>query len=403
MLPNEQPTSADPWKSSRRWKGVQGARVSVLWAISLVCQLTGGTACTGAHPKPTHLTTEEEISDLAQRFFEQHGLASLEVAAFANGKIVFAHGYGEWRPGSGQPPDLQTPYGIASITKVFTGLALEQLKESGKLSFDDPLARWIPEALGVTYPTNEHPTIRLNDLVTHRTGMPIQGKGMPPGTDEAQLISQLHGLNLQLTPETDYLYSNYAMSLAGIVIERASGEAYIPYVQQHILSPLGMDHTGFEPIPTVAAAFANGKMIDHRSAADGTVACGGMFSTAADMMRFAAFELSAWPPRDEQDPGTVLTRIALRETQAQRSSRTGINWFCRSNADGALQIDHTGKYEGHESQLVLLPRLGIAVIMLLATRDQVIYKYGLAEDIALVISHDTNLRVSQPSNSGAAR
>ena len=66
-------------------------------------------------------------------------------------------------------------YRIGSISKSFTGLALLALRDDGVLQLDDPLAKWIPEASGLVYPTRDSPRITLRQLAKHTSGLPRMG------------------------------------------------------------------------------------------------------------------------------------------------------------------------------------------------------------------------------------
>jgi CubicO group peptidase (beta-lactamase class C family) len=91
----------------------------------------------------------------------------------ANGKLIWWRDYGEVDPVSHAPVTAETYFRTGSIAKVFTGLALLQLQEEGKLSLDDPLESFIPEVKGVIYPTNQRPSTSSS----HHCGHAAAGVG----------------------------------------------------------------------------------------------------------------------------------------------------------------------------------------------------------------------------------
>src|SRR5258706_10887055 len=104
----------------------------------------------------------------------------------SDGELAFVMGFGGVVPATKAVPDADTVYRIGSITKSFTGLALLSLRDDGVLGLDDPLARWIPEAGKIVYPTRDARPIVLRQLAQHTSGLPRGGGfGMDQNPHEA--------------------------------------------------------------------------------------------------------------------------------------------------------------------------------------------------------------------------
>src|SRR5213078_4552886 len=97
------------------------------------------------------------------------------VGVVIDGELAYAKGFGVVDPATKTVPDADTVYRIGSITKSFTGLALLSLRDDGVLGLDDPLARWIPEAGKLVYPTRDARPITLRQLAQHTSGLPREG------------------------------------------------------------------------------------------------------------------------------------------------------------------------------------------------------------------------------------
>ena len=165
-------------------------------------------------------------------------------------------------------------------------------------------------------------------LLTHMGGLPPD----PPLaesehhalTDE-EILRSVQGLRLDATPDVEISYSNLGFELAGMVVARVSGMPYRDYMMSRVLRPLGMTSTGFDPD---ASRVASGYLWDRdtlthpKPVALGANAAKGLFSSLRDLARYAAFQLSAWPARDDPDDGP-LRRSSLREAQ-QISSWWGL-------------------------------------------------------------------------------
>jgi CubicO group peptidase (beta-lactamase class C family) len=134
---------------------------------------------------------------------------------------------------------------IGSITKGFTATAILQLQEAGKLSINDPIAKYYSAA-----PASWN-AITIKHLLTHRSGIPSY-TGLPNFINTTarqdltpeQIIKLTQDKPLQFEPGSKYAYDNTGYVLLGYVIEKVSGQSYVDYMQEHIFKPLGMNSTG---------------------------------------------------------------------------------------------------------------------------------------------------------------
>ena len=188
------------------------------------------------------------------RMGETH-LPSVTIAAVERGETTYARGFGVRDIERSLPATPQTRYGIGSVTKSFTCVALLQLQEQGRLRVDDPIERYVP--VGVR-PFGE--PIRLHHFMTHSSGIPAlayaeaiirHGSGasdryLPMGGYE-DMLTFLNGSEewVYARPGERWFYLNEGYVLLGAVIERVSGESYNDYVHNHILGPLRMTRTSF--------------------------------------------------------------------------------------------------------------------------------------------------------------
>lgn len=214
------------------------------------------------------------------------------------GKTVFDECRGQAERNFGVPIDHQTKFRVASIGKMFTAVAIGQLVQAGKLSWDSTLAELVPE-----YP--DHTTakkITVWELLHHTSGL---GDVLVPElfahrenfinpVDYLGLISRQPILS---APGKDFNYSNAGYVLLGRIIENVSGEGYFNYIQRHVFAPSGMRSSGFvtldEVTPELAVGYfhespfstkwkANWMKIPFKGGPDG-----GAYSTNADLLRFA--------------------------------------------------------------------------------------------------------------------
>src|SRR5215470_3929411 len=208
--------------------------------------------------------------------------------------VVFAKGYGFADIDARTPftPDA-TLVRPGSISKLFTGIAVMQLVDAGKLDLDRDVDSYIDFTIPV--PEGSVP-VTVRRLLTHRAGFEEHVKGLFSNSREPAPLGPWLARNLlrRLFPKGDVeAYSNYGVALAGYVVERVSGEPFAAYVQQYILDPLGMRHSTFQqPLPDdLAPLMAKG----YRGTSDTPplaffeivpAPAGGLSATGTDMGRF---------------------------------------------------------------------------------------------------------------------
>lgn len=203
-------------------------------------------------------------------------------------------GHLDWA--SSPRPTRRTIWDLASLTKVVgTTTALAQLVERGAVSLDSAVQRYVPEWTG---PGKESVTVR--HLLTHTSGLPAFLEYDKQTHDKDSLATLLFTTPLEHAPGEKMVYSDIGAFMMGRVIERVSGEPLDRYVSAHVFRPLRMRETMFRPSPELRSRIApvefdsargghlRGLPSDERAFYLGGVAAhAGLYSTAADLSRFA--------------------------------------------------------------------------------------------------------------------
>lgn len=370
-------------------------RASMLVVVFLVlgCASRNGAApAFGAAPRPDDALGMQQASSnlpaLDRYLTEQMAKRRIPNLAFgvvAGGRLVWTRNFGVRDAAVGDPITADTVFRIGSITKLFTGTAILALRDAGKLSLDLPASTYLPELDGVVYPTTDSARITVRHLVTHTAGFPHDGPAVNAGDHPptaSEVLKALKGQKLDFSPGSKDSYSNLGVGLAGLVVEKVSGESYRDFVAHLIFEPLGMASTTFEhdAVPRGRLAVGLVKKGDWYVVSPGVwrmgagEAFGGIYSTVTDMARFMAFELAAWPPRDGPDVGP-LRRSSVREAQsiasfaASNAVGWGINFAITSDPKVGRLVTHNGTIDGFSSAMWLATDRGIGVIGLFANRD----------------------------------
>ncbi|MGA8027831.1 MAG: serine hydrolase domain-containing protein [Bryobacteraceae bacterium] len=171
------------------------------------------------------------------------GAPSVSVAVVQNGRISYVHAFGEADIAKDRRAEASTRYAVGSISKQFTAAALLLEQEQGKLSLDDKVSKYYPDLTRA----NE---VTIRELLSHTSGYEDyapQDYLIPdwtrPITPE-QILDRWAKKALNFDPGTEWQYSNTNYVLAGKILEKASGEKLLPFLQEHFFQPLEMSSAG---------------------------------------------------------------------------------------------------------------------------------------------------------------
>jgi CubicO group peptidase (beta-lactamase class C family) len=296
------------------------------------------------------------------------GLPGLAVAVVCNGRVVYQRGLGTAAPGL--PVTAQTPFVIGSISKSFTSLAIMQLAERGKLSLDATVQQYVPW-FRVNDP-EASAKITVRHLLTHTSGISrfagralLAGRG---GNSIEQSVRALHTLKLTRPVGSAFQYSNTNYLIAGLVIEVVSGQSFAEYVEQHIIKPLGMEHSytcedaaqqgglacGYRWWFGLPLPFNAPYLPDALPAA--FLAC-----SAEDMARYALALLGGGSP--VLSPAGVAELHRPQVATASPGSSYGLGWRAEKLGNVPI-IRHGGEVSNFLAEAVLLPEQRAGVIVL---------------------------------------
>lgn len=246
------------------------------------------------------------------------------------------------------PMKSDSLFWIASMTKPITGVAIMMLQEEGKLSIDDPAAKYLPE-LGRMKMLDTRPsdTITIKHLLTHTAGLP---ENTPEETASAKnlqdLVTAFSTKPMSAEPGDKWQYSQTAMNSLGRIIEVVSGKALPEFFAERIFQPLGMKDTTFYPTkeqiarlatpyrydkakkelePAEIFIFAGRKLDDPNRV---PLANGGLFSTAGDYGRFLQMLLNNGTVNGKQylKPETVKLMSTVHTDDLTTGFTDGNGW-----------------------------------------------------------------------------
>ena len=364
----------------RRWMG--------LFAVLALAVPVSSAAQTA----PEIAALDPEIDSILTKWMAESHIPGMVFGIVKDGRLVYLKGEGVQDLTAKRPVTTDTLFRIASMTKAFTAMSILKLRDEGRLALDDPADRHVPELRGWTYPTSDSPRITIRDLLTHSAGFVTDD----PWGDRQQVLSQTAftallraGVPFTRAPEMRHEYANLGYAILGRIIANVTKAPYRTFVEQRLLTPLGMSATGFNVLAhpkekrAIGYRWENDAWAEEPTMKDGAFnAMGGLEVSATDYAKWLGFVLSAWPPRDGAEGGPVkrgTVRQVIRgvnnaavfhrpatggKDQCPGTVSYGMGWRVIGDCDYGTVLAHGGGYPGYGSHVMVLPEYGAALFAL---------------------------------------
>ncbi len=349
------------------------------------------TDASASSPKAEPFDPLAEADAQAARARELFDVPGLAVAVVVGDEVVLAKGYGLRTLGQPEPVGPKTSFAIASNTKAFTATALGMLVAEGKLDWDDRVVDHVPDLqLWDRWVTSE---LRIRDLLSHRVGLATWAGDMmwiSSSFDRDTVLKRLRHLPTAYGFRSHYGYCNLMFMVAGVVIEKASGQRWDDYVRAKILDPLEMKQVatrvgqleGREDVATphiqVGGEWKTTEYLD--LAAIGPAAS--FHANVEDMAKWVRMQLAdgrvgerelvpAGVIRETRQPHMWLTLGASDFYEPRRHlAGYGLGWYV-ADYRGQSMVWHGGGMPGMTSRVLLFPDSDIGVVVLTSSESGV--------------------------------
>jgi len=341
-----------------RW--IQIVRAAVLVSC-LACGMLSAQVVNTIDP-----AMRARVDAIAAGVMEQRGVPSASVAVVQGGTIVYTHAYGlaHLDPNKAATPDMR--YSIGSVSKQFTVAAILILQEQGKLKLDDPVGKYVD---GLT--RGDEVTIR--QILSHTSGYQDYWpedylmKPMEQPTTAQQIVDTWAKKPLDFDPGTQWQYSNTNYVIAGMIVEKLSGQKLMEFLGEHVFHPLGMrsvwNSDEARLTQTDATAYIRNALGPLRPAPkEGR---GWMF--AAGELAMTAHDLALWDESliaqkllKPESYKEMFTEVKLKDG---KGTHYGLGVFI-GDLDGHRVITHSGEVTGFVSDNEVLVDDGAAVAVL---------------------------------------
>lgn len=349
----------------------------------------------------------KEINDYCEKVVEKYKIPGFAIGLAKDGELSWEKGFGHRDVENNLPVTPDTVFGIGSVTKSFTCVAIMQLQEMGKLSVHDQVIKYIPEFK--TPDQKQTDQITIHHLMTHSAGLPpmptlyaalkesMDNDPKPEGTDDQkeqedakseltpintydEFLTYIAELEYELIglPGKEFSYSNDAYSLLGIIIDRVSGQSYEDFIKEHILEPTGMKNSVFHleelnDHDEVAILYNSRKENDETIVfesnnpwdAPSMRAAGFLKSTVNDMLKYAEIFRNSGTVEGQQilSPESV-EQMTAPYIECGPGQYYGYGLMITPDFYGHKLVEHGGAVKGVAAQMNIIPELGITGVSL---------------------------------------
>jgi CubicO group peptidase (beta-lactamase class C family) len=342
-------------------------------------------------PAPISAALREKVDSIVRQALATTGVPSASIAIVQGGAIAYLQAYGDARIEPRTPAAPAMRYSIGSISKQFTAAAALLLAEQGKLSLDDPVSRFVPNLTR----GNE---VTIRELLSHTSGYRDfwPQDYVPPFMLEPVTAGKILDLwarqPLDFEPGTDWQYSNTNFVIAGLIVEKASGEPLLQFLSERIFAPLGMKSVmdiDQNPLPESDPAgymrYAIGPL--RVAPEEGK---GWMF--AAGELAMTAEDLAKWDISMIKQ--SVLRQASYAEMEREVVLKNGLGTRYGLGVDvrkalGQRAIEHGGEVSGFTAHNLVFPDARMAVAVL-TNEDSVGASEAIAHSIATLLFREAD-------------
>ena len=358
-----------------------------------------GPGCAAQTQSGLSADARARIDQIAREVLTSTGVPSASLAVVKDGQLAYVNAYGDARLDPSTPAKPEMRYSVGSVSKQFTATAILMLAEAGKLSLDDPVARFLPDLTRA----NE---VTIRELLSHTSGyqdywpQDYAPPFMQRDISAHDILERWARKPLDFDPGTKWQYSNTNYVIAGIIVEKASGIPIFDFLKAHAFTPLGMQNI----INSDQTPLGPGDPVGYMRYGLGPLrpgppqGKGWMF--AAGELAMPASELAKW------DIGMMDEKLLKPESyQAMESevvlkngvgSRYGLGLDVRS-LSGHRELAHSGEVVGFTAENMVFPD-DHAAIVVLTNQDAADAAGGIALKVApLLFANDD----SQPHEARA--
>lgn len=371
-----------------RRSGAAGLVLGLAVALQPPAAVRSAEAPSGPPPPPRQVTAASlaaalpRLEALATELLGRTGVPGLAIVVVHADRVVFLKGYGLRRVGEPGAVDADTVFQLASLSKPIAATVVAGLVGDGRVGWDDPVLRTLPEArIG---PPAFAAAVTIRDLLSHRSGLPDHaGDHLEDlGFDRATILERLRLLPTGNRFRAAYAYTNFGYTAGAVAAANAVGSPWEQLSSERLYRPLGMTRTSSRHADFSGAANRaslhvpeGGRWVArYQRDADAQAPAGGVSSSVRDLGQWLRLQLAG----GRLDGRAVVDGAALAETHrpqsisqpprdptTDRAGFYGLGWNVSYTDRGTVQLSHSGAFDlGAATAVYLLPAESLGIVVL---------------------------------------
>jgi CubicO group peptidase (beta-lactamase class C family) len=357
---------------------------------------------------PDVLGAERLFSAWIEGQIAYRGLPGVAVGVVSDQELIWSKGFGFADVTTKLPMTATTRFRVASNSKLFTAIAIMQLREDGKLRLDDPVAKYLPWFTPKPAGDDDGP-ITVEQLLSHSSGLQREASDhwvsyeFPTAEQLQRLCADRQEV---FPPSTRWKYSNLAFGVAGLLIEKVSGTQWADYVEHNIFTPLGMNASSVDKnVPELAVPYGR-RMPDGSRAvlpfvdSRGMAAATGVTSNVEDLAKFISAQFRRGPRGGAQvlSGGSWRELLRVRSVEENWTTGTGLG-FDVKRVKNRTYVGHAGGYPGYTTQTLIQLDDKVGVIVLTNTNDS--YPGDIAQQLMATVG-EAAAKAARPTTTSVA-
>lgn len=315
----------------------------------------------------------KSIDSFIAKEMARQGIPGLAVGIYSRGQILLAKGYGQANVELGAPVKPETMFNSGSVGKQFVSAAIMMLVEEGKVSLDDSITKYFPDAPAAWKP------ILIKNLLSHTSGLAeyeSEDRTGPKGPfymrldfTEDELVTKIEALPVEWAPGEKWDYRNTNYFLLGVLIHKVTGKPYYEFLDERIFKPLGMASTprigDHDIIPNRAAGYE----IDRNGDLKNQEWVSPTFNSTADgVLYFSVLDMAKWDAAlygtrllKQSSLDRIFTVYPLNDGKPNFAGY-GFGWMMGKQNDHK-RIEHGGAWYGFTCRISRYPDDNLTVVV----------------------------------------
>ncbi|MBN1190219.1 MAG: serine hydrolase [Dehalococcoidales bacterium] len=305
-------------------------------------------------------------------------IPGMALAVVRDSEVVLARGFGVRDLENNTPVTPETVFPVGSVTKSFTSTLVGMMVDEGKMSWDDPVSRFLPYFQLKIQTSDPQEKLTLVDVLSHRSGFPRMGILTASSKVPIEEVLRDASAAEPYAPFRErFYYSNEVYMSAGVAAAEAAGAGWAALLKQRILDPLEMNDTtaSYAEVlenPDLSRGYLWDEDIDQYVLkplrnVDNIAPAGAINSTILDMARWLQFQLGGGRYQEKR----LISQDSLDRThrsfiQMVPGIDYGLGWMVRSWKDKTI-VEHGGNVDGFSAQMAMVPEYGVGFVLLTNT------------------------------------